>query len=231
MTCPHCGIATATEFVENLLRSDPHRNWSAYHAECQNCEGAIILLVGHSRLPLHAEVEPVVRLVNPKGITRPVPPEVEQRLADDFKEAVAVLPDSPKASAALSRRILQDILREKGGAKPSNLESEIEEVVNSGKLPTWLADDLHAVRQVGNFSAHPTKSKQTGDIVHVEPGEADWLLDVIEGMFDFYFVAPTAGAKRRATLNQKLRDAGKPALSEAAAGVAGDSTKPEESSP
>jgi hypothetical protein len=38
------------------------------------------------------------------------------------------------------------------------------------------------------------------------------MLDVLEGLFDFYFVQPAAAQKRRDALNQKLAGAGKPAL-------------------
>jgi hypothetical protein len=68
------------------------------------------------------------------------------------------------------------------------------------------------VRVIGNFAAHQIKSKVTGQIVDVEPHEAEWNLDVLELLFDFYFVQPAVAAKRKAELNKKLKDAGKPEL-------------------
>jgi hypothetical protein len=68
------------------------------------------------------------------------------------------------------------------------------------------------VRQIGNFAAHPIKSTSTGEIVDVEEGEAEWNLDVLESLFDFYFVQPAIAAKRKADLNKKLKDAGKPPI-------------------
>jgi Domain of unknown function (DUF4145) len=123
-----------------------------------------------------------------------------------------VLSDSPKASAALSRRCLQAILRDKAGAKKKDLNDQIEEVIEGGKLPTHIAEGLHAVRTIGNFAAHPMKSTTTGAIIDVEIGEAEWNLDVLELLFDFYFVQPGVAAKRKAELNKKLKDAGKPEL-------------------
>jgi hypothetical protein len=46
-----------------------------------------------------------------------------------------------------------------------------------------LASAVDAVRNVGNFAAHPIKSKSTGDVLDVEPGEAEWLLDALERLF------------------------------------------------
>jgi hypothetical protein len=72
-----------------------------------------------------------------------------------------------------------------------------------------LAEIVDAVRQTGNFAAHPVKSQVTGQILPVEPHEAEWNLDVLEALFDFYYVQPVIIAKKRALLNAKLQEAGK----------------------
>jgi hypothetical protein len=132
--------------------------------------------------------------------------------AADYYEACAVLTDSPKASAALSRRLLQHIIREKAGIRRKDLATEIQDLIDSGRLPTHLSEAIDAVRNIGNFAAHPIKSTNTGEIVDIEPGESEWLLDTIEGMFDFYFVQPALLTAKREALNKKLADAGKPAV-------------------
>jgi hypothetical protein len=38
-------------------------------------------------------------------------------------------------------------------------------------------------------------------------GEAEWKLDTLEELFEFYLVRPAAPAKRKAALNLKLPDA------------------------
>jgi Domain of unknown function (DUF4145) len=130
----------------------------------------------------------------------------------DYSEACLVLPDSEKASAALSRRCLQHVLREKAGIKRGDLASEIQQVLDSRQLPSHLAEDLDAVRNVGNFAAHPLKSTNTSEIVDVEPQEAEWLLSLLEGLFDFYFVQPVRAKARRDALNAKLQGVGKPPM-------------------
>jgi hypothetical protein len=77
-------------------------------------------------------------------------------------------------------------------------------------VPSYLSDDIDAVRNIGNFAAHPIKSTRFGEIVPVEPGEAEWNLDVLAGLFDFFFVQPEKKKRRRDALNKKLKDAGKP---------------------
>jgi len=149
-------------------------------------------------------------IVYPKNVPRRVAPEVEDPYKTDFIEASTVLKDSPKASAALSRRCLQMILRDFAKVKHSDLSKEIDQVLTT--LPSQLALSVDAVRNIGNFAAHPIKSTHTGEIVPVEPGEAEWLLDVLEGLFDYYIVQPKILQEKRDALDKKLAEAGKPAM-------------------
>jgi hypothetical protein len=150
-------------------------------------------------------------MVWPKGVARaPLPREVPADLAEDYREACVVFADSPKASAALSRRCLQRLLREYAKVKPRDLYGEIQEVMPT--LPSYLAAAVDGVRNVGLFAAHPNKSQHTGEIVDVEPGEAEWLLDTLDALFDFYFVQPAKLAVKQAALDKKLSAIGKPAM-------------------
>lgn len=112
----------------------------------------------------------------------------------------------------LGRRTLQAILKDQANATGKNLYQEIQSVLDSKQLPSHVSEVLHAVREVGNFAAHPIKSTSTGEVVDVEPGEADWNLDVLESLFDFYFVQPALTAKRKADFNKKLTDSNKQPL-------------------
>jgi hypothetical protein len=177
---------------------------------CPACKQSIIFLI---RL---APGEPPSRQwmqIWPKGVGRsPLPPEVPEEFATDYREACLVLNDSPKASAALSRRCLQNLLRNSAAVKPNDLSKEIDEVLTSKTLPSDLAEAIDAIRIIGNFAAHPLKSTNTGLILEVERGEAEWTIDVLEDLFDFYFVRPARIASKRNALNKKLTEAGKPPM-------------------
>ncbi|MBC8484969.1 MAG: DUF4145 domain-containing protein [Bacteroidetes bacterium] len=120
--------------------------------------------------------------------------------------------DSPKASAALSRRCLQNIIREELKIKKNNLSDEIQEVIDKKLMPTDILESIDSVRNIGNFAAHPIKSKSSGEIVEVEPDEAFWNLEVLEMIFDFLFIRPAKVKEKRDALNKKLKDAGKPEM-------------------
>ncbi|MGC9293616.1 MAG: DUF4145 domain-containing protein [Acidobacteriaceae bacterium] len=153
------------------------------------------------------------KMVYPRGVSRsPLSPDVTGSIAEDYKEACLVFEDSPKASAALSRRCLQTLLLEKAGVKTKDLSKGIDEVLASKTLPTHLAESIDAVRNIGNFAAHPIKSTSSGEIVDVEPGEAEWMLDALENLIDFYIVQPSNTQRKRDALNKKLQDISKPPM-------------------
>ncbi|MDO9007777.1 MAG: DUF4145 domain-containing protein [Thiobacillus sp.] len=148
-------------------------------------------------------------MVFPRGAQRPpAPPEVPEAVAQDFNEACLVFDDSSQASAALSRRCLQLLLAERGVSKSDNLSTAIDDAL-ARHLPSHIAENLDAIRNIGNFAAHPQKSKNSGEILPVEPHEAEWNLDVLEMLFDYYYVQPAVSAARREALNKKLEEAGK----------------------
>lgn len=94
--------------------------------------------------------------------------------------------------------------------KERDLSNQIDKAIK--QLPTRIAENLDAIRQIGNYAVHPIKSKSTGTIVDVEPEEANWTLDVLEDLFDYYYVMPKKAEERRNKLNAKLKEIGKPQL-------------------
>ena len=223
MKCPHCLVSfhiQTNDRTPSWVNSAKSGHWWHARTTCPGCNDIIIWLAvseGRRILPSRRDVPEGAckfTMVFPKASGRsPVPTEVPAEFAEDYQEACLVIGDSPKASAALSRRCLQHILREKAGVNnPNDLAKTIDEVVNDPSIPSDISASLDAVRNIGNFSAHPNKSLRTGEIVEVEPTEAEWCLEVLEILFDFYFVRPADIVRRTQALNQKLSDTGKPQL-------------------
>lgn len=207
--CPHCLTAFSVVWQTVGLPRDDLSGWMLRHCRCPAC-GQPIFILRRRVADHHGGLVEVDIQAWPKDPARAkLPADVPQNLREDFREACLILNDSPKASAALSRRCLQQILRDNAGVKPGDLFDEIQQVLDSKTLPTYLAEPLDAVRHIGNFAAHPIKSKNTGEVIEVEPGEAEWLLDILEGLFDFYFVQPEKFKRNKEGLNEKLIAAGK----------------------
>jgi Domain of unknown function (DUF4145) len=222
MKCPHCLVDFHGEqtWWSVLMGADVDGHWLITRRNCPSCKRFVIEVENGrvSGAPAQQGQQNVsliaTRILHvwPKGVSRaPVPSEVPPEIVEDYKEACLVINESPKASAALSRRCLQNLLLA-GGVKPGDLSAEIQQVLDSGKIPSAIAENIDAVRNIGNFAAHPNKSKSSGEVVPVEPDEAEWNLDVLESLFDFYFVQPARAKAKRDALNKKLLDAGKPPL-------------------
>lgn len=144
---------------------------------------------------------------------KPTPKEVPAHIKEDYEEASRVLPISQKASAALARRCLQAIMRGQGYTQ-KDLAKQIDALLNesnsSKAIPTALRQTVDVIRNFGNFSAHPVTDQTTLQIIPVELGEAEWCLDILEDMFDHYYVKPAEAKARKAALDAKLAAAKKP---------------------
>ncbi len=214
MKCPHC-LESFHDFYEVIpVGNDASGDWGVISRKCPSCERVVLVLgsgkigsIGGRHILDYIKDE---RLIYPRAPSRvPLSKEVPEEFATGYREACIVLADSPKASAALSRRCLQNLLRGNAKVKPSNLANEIQEVIDNGSLPPYIVESINDVRNIGNFAAHPIKSERPGEIVDVEPGEADWNLDVLEALFNFYFVQPAIIKRKREILNLKLKEVDK----------------------
>jgi Domain of unknown function (DUF4145) len=217
MDCPHCGKAFHDSWnsVEiKPAKTIPDTEWIALVTTCPACKNSTILL-RKIEVKSPNQREPLEDLtVYPKrAFRRPTPEQVPPGIKEDYEEACAVLPISEKASAALSRRCLQTILREQGYSQ-RDLAQQIDALLaesNSAKaIPTGLRTTVDAIRNFGNFSAHPVTDQTTLQVIEVEVGEAEWCLEILEDMFDHYYVKPAQAAARKAALDAKLAAAGKP---------------------
>ena len=222
MKCPHCLESFHAQWNSTQVHW-PDQEWAEdlllqafLDVDLTCCASCHQFVIDLRWVVVRNVPEPQIQVIKqervwPKGVARlPPPKEVPPEFGEDYLEACRVLDASPKASSAVSRRLLQHLLREKGRTTKKDLAEQIDEVIPS--LPSDLGEAIDGVRVIGNFAAHPIKSKSTGEIVPVEPAEAEWLLDVLEALFDFYFVRPARLTEKRAAIDAKLKDAGKPPM-------------------
>ena len=123
--------------------------------------------------------------LRPDSNAKTFPGYIPAPLLEDYTEACLVRDLSPKASATLSRRCLQGIIRDFWGISRNRLVDEINELKGKVDESTWKAID--AVRSVGNIGAH--MEKDINVIVDVEPEEAQLLIGLIEILFKDWYVA------------------------------------------
>ena len=147
-TCPHCGVTFPDKSNSRALGD----------ADGNICrDGKLVLYLRTRRCP--SCVRSIIHLEwteegNPSEIARSqmifptstgraaVSKYVPDGLKKDYAEACLVLAYSPNASAALSRRCLQNTLRGCAKITPSNLDIEIKDVVSRKELPSYIAGEL-----------------------------------------------------------------------------------------
>ena len=225
MICPHCSTAVKFEWSSEGPIKDvsDNKGYFLIFDTCPSCEEVVVYfsLCQYEYINTYYAISEndegewdilSEQMIFPNKSKFSFPEHIPEKYLTDYEESVKVLSASSKASAALSRRLLQLILREEFKISKRNLSDEIEAFLNLEGIPSHLTDAIDAVRNIGNLAAHPTKNLNTGEIVNVEPGEAEWLIEVIEALFDFCFVQPKKLKQRREELDLKLKELGKPLL-------------------
>jgi len=121
----------------------------------------------------------------PNSMARVFPSYIPASLREDYTEACLILDKSPKASATLARRCLQGMIRDFWGVTGKRtLADEIEAIQNSVEPDTW--DAIDALRKLGNIGAH--MERDINLIVEVDQDEAELLIQLIETLFEDWYV-------------------------------------------
>jgi hypothetical protein len=128
----------------------------------------------------------------PASASKHFPEYIPQPILEDYQEACLIRDLSPKASATLSRRCLQGIIRDFWGIKPGRLVDEIDQIKGNVDSITW--DAIEAVRKLGNIGAH--MEKDINVIVDVDPNEASLLIGLVETLLREWYVGREERKKR-----------------------------------
>lgn len=147
--------------------------------KCPNCEKYSIFANG-----LGSNVDNVNSLLQPKSSAKQYPNYIPEAIRQDYEEACAIVLLSPKASATLSRRCLQGMIRDFWGITKPTLNKEIDELKD--KIPVDLWASIDALRQLGNIGAH--MEKDANIIVDIDPNEANSLIQLIELLMKEWYI-------------------------------------------
>lgn len=218
MICRECAVHVSPDWTIGYFGNQlavNNNGWMHRSAECPNCQVMLIDICQiDSKLKglLRPESQNWVG-VQPQQKRTPLSEYIPVAVQGVYYEARGVLCISASASAALSRRCLQMILHE-FGYRARDLNSEINMILaesDPGKiLPASLRQTIDVIRNFGNFSAHPITEITSLQIIEVEPNEAEWCLEILEEMFEHFYIRPKTVAARKAALDAKLGSAGKP---------------------
>jgi hypothetical protein len=151
--CPWCGAYAhmTWEALYAQTQRAGFRNTSFLISTCGHCHKSSCWLgVGKNQegaFTTGRMIEPVVQAA-------PQPhPDMPADVASDYREAMAVVSESPRAAAALLRPAIQKLCKELG-EPGKNINDDIGSLVKKG-LPLEIQQALDIVRVVGNNAVHP----------------------------------------------------------------------------
>ena len=75
----------------------------------------------------------------------------------------------------------------------------------------YISKNFDAIRNFGNLE-HIQRSTTVGEVVDVQPEEAEWTLQLLDDLFDHFYVKPKQAEMMRQALNTKLDKVGKPPM-------------------
>ncbi len=194
-TCPYCNRpCTIDEADIRQIESRTYINdkYGYYSGSIQvivcpnpECQKQTISAEIHSSTSYHEDGEQLFFWnLLPESEAKPYPDYIPEQLRNDYAEACLIKRKSPKASATLSRRCLQGMIRDFWGITRSRLVDEIDELQSRVDATCW--DAIDSVRQVGNIGAH--MEKDVNLIIDVDSEEAGLLIWLIETLFEEWYI-------------------------------------------
>lgn len=138
----------------------------------------------------------------PESQANVLPDYIPQAIQEDYYEACRIRDLSPKASATLSRRCLQGMIRDFWNIKKNRLIDEINELEE--KIDPLVWGSIDAVRSVGNIGAH--MEKEINLIVDVKPKEAQLLIGLIEQLIEDWYIDKHEKGKRLNKIKELAKD-------------------------
>jgi Domain of unknown function (DUF4145) len=158
---------------------------------------------------------------------RPIHALVPEPFRTDYAEAAAILEISHRMSAVLSRRILGDLLKKYAGKEQGTLAAQIDAFTGESGHPSSVTSNLHHFREVANFGAHTQEDQQAEDgepvVIDVDRDEAEWTLDMVDRLFDYFIVQPAKDEEIKSRMDEKIQRAGRKPLRPNGPGDAGQS--------
>lgn len=197
--CPYCNevfplikidnniAGTKNDYFFNLFSCStlPSSHFNGeYHliiTKCPNCQRDTITIEDNI---LNDNNKKTVFQVKPNAIYNKYPDYIPKNIISDYEEACAIIHISPKASATLSRRCLQGMIRDFWGIKENRLIDEICALKDIISPLQWKAVD--ALRSLGNIAAH--MEKDVNCIVDIDDEEAEKLIKLIEFLINQWYI-------------------------------------------
>ncbi len=196
MECAHCGSDFETTPHTFSLGIDQDGTWQVTSTRCPTCDRLVVGICSKEGTSYPAYPAASLRA----RLSADVPAD----LASEYWTAAQILPYSEEASAAISRRLLQRVLSGQAGAGYGGLAEQIRRAISSSAMPPYLKEALETLAVVAGLEDDEPKSYRCDSLAPVKEGEAEWLLDVLKPLFEFYYVQPARLRRKRYAMEERI---------------------------
>lgn len=153
--CPHCGVYAKMRWYDFGFRVE---GYAFFHAQCWYC----------SRQTIWYDKDKESGMFFPKDTAIPPQEDMPEKVKKIYEEASLVLGDSPRASCALLRLALQELMKylkenvdRYRELKDENLSQCIKQMLEIGTFDQdqkeILQESMDSIRLVGNKVIHPSE--------------------------------------------------------------------------
>jgi hypothetical protein len=206
MQCPHCHSEIEGKQHTFALGEDPDGAWQVSSTRCKVCERLIVELCAKDGCAY-----PVRPLGSGRSrLAGDVPAEFE----GDYHTACEILSISPESSAAISRRLLRRFFVAQFGTENAELSELIAAATDSAEMQPYLREALRTLVALAKLEPQSQKSLRPHTLIPVEPGEAEWTLDVLQNLLEAHYVQPARLQRLQSALEEKVGPLAPPAVSE-----------------
>ena len=168
------------EQIEMEAKQKFENAMTAHVVHCPLCEKTSIYGIG-----VTGDIVGEKYQIHPRSNAKQYPTYIPEPVRKDYQESFEILHISPNASATLSRRCIQGMIRDTQDIKYGNLASEINQLKDKIPADQWYAID--AARRIGNIGAH--MEKDTSVIVDIDPKEAELLIELVEYLIYEWYIS------------------------------------------
>jgi hypothetical protein len=206
MQCPHCHSEIEGKKHTFALGEDPDGAWQVSSTRCNVCERIIVELCAKDGCTYP---------IRPLGSGRPrLAGDVPAEFESEYHTACEILAISPESSAAISRRLLQRFFAAQSEAADVELSQLIAAATDSAEMQPYLREALRTLVALAKLEPHSEKSLRPHTLAAVQPGEAEWTLDVLQNLLEARYVQPARLQRLQSALEEKVGPLVPPAVDE-----------------
>jgi len=163
--CPHCHTIEAQRWEWPKMIQHKH-DWTTYdlwYSTCENCNWRMLWAETYKTIywwKSQQKVNVIFPVNYNWNFDFEISKDTPQIIEEDFKEAIQILPLSPRWACALLRLCLQKFLDEIVIKISWSRKDTIDESIKYLAIDVWLISDdisniMHVLRIIGNEAVHP----------------------------------------------------------------------------